>query len=880
MKNPLRYLPTGGSLPEDVWRQRHRFLTVLTWLHALVIASIGPLAGYSTGAGLQAVFQNGTILHTMLEALVVAVFASLGSVRRAHRSLRATFISFGLITSSAILVHISGGYIELHFHFFVVLVFLALYQDWIPYLLAIAYVAVHHGVVGTFWPEEVFNHTAALDHPWSWAAIHAFFVLWQCVGSIIAWRFTERATAQTRLILNSAGEGIYGLDREGKVVFANPVAATTLELPEDEIVGRPMVEILESMNIEDRSGDPSYRSLTAPPPGTTQLEGQAVLRRKDGTWFPIDYLSTLMMEDGELTGTVVSFRDVTERERAAELFKQSQKRYQDLVHTIDGVVWEADAQTFHLTFVSSQAERILGYPSARWIEESGLWLDRIHAEDRVRAVDAFGRAARERKIHRLEYRMTAGDGRIVWLGNIVSVVVENDRTVKLRGVLIDITQRREAEERARRTLKRLGALHEIGMATGSTLELEDMLEILMQKVGSLLPYSASVVWLRDKNEGGRLERAASFNLDEVWLKKSLDRVPPMVAAVAESKSPVQSSNLRADPRALYPEFCRQHGIVSYLGLPLIAREQVIGVLVFLTREEHEFAQEEIDFLTILAAQAAMAFYNSQLYRQTRTQAAELERMNRQINDFTAMIAHDLRSPLSNVIGVGEMMSAGLFGPINDEQKKWLGKVVETGRGLVNLTSDFLDVSKLESGRIDLGREEVNLSRLVNGVLQSYHLQAQEKKIRLRGGIDAPTTPFQADTRRLEQVLNNLLSNALKFTPEGGGVELGASVDGAEAKIWVKDTGVGIAPEELGRLFEKYKQSRSGKTSKHQGTGLGLVICKMIVEAHGGKIWAESEVGKGTMFTFTIPISVERKEQAAIESAADREAKAEFVAGGV
>jgi signal transduction histidine kinase len=111
----------------------------------------------------------------------------------------------------------------------------------------------------------------------------------------------------------------------------------------------------------------------------------------------------------------------------------------------------------------------------------------------------------------------------------------------------------------------------------------------------------------------------------------------------------------------------------------------------------------------------------------------------------------------------------------------------------------------------------------------------------------------ADPRRLEQVLNNLLSNALKFTPEGGEIELGICPYKGEVEVWIRNTGVGIAPEEIGQLFEKYKQTTSGKTSKHKGTGLGLAICKMIVEAHGGRIWAESEPGKGTQFTFTLPL---------------------------
>src|SRR6266568_3322875 len=236
----FHFLPAGGSLPEDVWRTRHRFLLALTWLNVAIIALVGPVFGYRWDLSVAALFDDGTVLHTIGESLVVALFAAVASYGGTSRAFRATAVGFGLMSSSAILVHLSGGYIELHFHFFVMLAFLALYQDWIPYLLAIVYVALHHGVVGVMWPQEVYNHTAAINAPWTWAGIHAFFVLWAAVGSLIAWRFNEKAFAQSKLILDSAGEGIYGLDRDGKVAFINPAAASLLRWQAKEAIGKAM----------------------------------------------------------------------------------------------------------------------------------------------------------------------------------------------------------------------------------------------------------------------------------------------------------------------------------------------------------------------------------------------------------------------------------------------------------------------------------------------------------------------------------------------------------------------------------------------------------------------------------------------------------------
>src|SRR3972149_494948 len=194
-------VPSGGSLPEDIWHKRHRFLVGLVWFHAILIALVGPVLGYSWELSLNAFFHDGTIVHTVVYGLILAFFAVLAGWKWTSRIFRATVVGFGLMSASAMLVQLSGGYIELHFHFFVMLAFMALYQDWIPYVLAILFVAIHHGVVGVLWPEGVYNHTAALNEPWTWGGIHAFFVLWASVGSIIAWRFNETVFGWMTLIL-------------------------------------------------------------------------------------------------------------------------------------------------------------------------------------------------------------------------------------------------------------------------------------------------------------------------------------------------------------------------------------------------------------------------------------------------------------------------------------------------------------------------------------------------------------------------------------------------------------------------------------------------------------------------------------------------------
>lgn len=407
-------------------------------------------------------------------------------------------------------------------------------------------------------------------------------------------------------------------------------------------------------------------------------------------------------------------------------------------------------------------------------------------------------------------------------------------------------------------LRRVRALQEINEAVTSTLDLQAVLDIFLEKIEQLLGYPMAAVRLVDRQTGDLVPAAfRNRNRDEQQWQERRRGPGVLTGLVLQTKAPVIVGNFERDERVQDPEFFRRSGLISYVGIPLIVKNEVVGVLSLYSNEEQEPNGDEVDFLVTVGHQLAIAIHNSSLYEQTKDQAGALDRANKMQADFTAMIAHDLRSPLSNSIAMCEMLLGELFGALNEEQKKWIAKIETGSRNLVILVSDFLDLSKLEAGRLDLRRQPVDLMDLIGTAVENCMAIARNKRISLRSVIDPDLPQIHADPRRIDQVLNNLLSNAAKFTPEGGKIEVRARRDKHSGiRVQVSDDGVGISADEMGSLFQKYCQTSSGMYSKHNGTGLGLVVCKMIVEAHGGKIWAESEEGKGSTFTFVLPAAME------------------------
>ena len=253
---------------------------------------------------------------------------------------------------------------------------------------------------------------------------------------------------------------------------------------------------------------------------------------------------------------------------------------------------------------------------------------------------------------------------------------------------------------------------------------------------------------------------------------------------------------------------------------------------------------------------------------------QLEAANRHKSEFLASMSHELRTPLNAIIGFSEVLLDRLFGDLNAKQEEYLQDVIDSGRHLLSLINDILDLSKVEAGRMELEVERFALPEILENGLTMVRERAGRHGLTLSLDIDPALDVIEADERKVKQVVFNLLSNAVKFTPDGGQVGIRAGMDDTGVWIMVWDTGIGIAPEHQGRIFEEFQQVPGGYTAQREGTGLGLALAKKFVELHGGQLWVESAAGQGSRFTFTLPVCTAAQPAVALAPAASAVARGE------
>jgi signal transduction histidine kinase len=408
-----------------------------------------------------------------------------------------------------------------------------------------------------------------------------------------------------------------------------------------------------------------------------------------------------------------------------------------------------------------------------------------------------------------------------------------------------------------RSVGELKALGEVGQAVSSTLDLETVLSTIVSRATQLAGMDGGSIWEYDEaREEFHLHASDRLNpeLVETLRASPIRKGEGALGRLALTSEPVEIRDI-ADERTYHSRLrgaLIRSGYRSVLAVPLLREDRLLGALAVNRKSAGEFAPEVIELLKTFATQSALAIQNARLFREIEDKSRQLQVASQHKSEFLANMSHELRTPLNAILGFSEVLAERMFGEVNEKQAEYLNDILESGRHLLSLINDILDLSKIEAGRMELEPTDFDLPGAIENTLILVRERAQRRGITLGRAVDGHLGKIHADERKVKQVLLNLLSNALKFTPEGGKIDVRAGMRDGVAEISVSDTGVGIAPEDQEAVFEEFRQVGTA-SKKVEGTGLGLAISRKFIELHGGRIWVTSQPGKGSTFTFTLPL---------------------------
>jgi two-component system sensor histidine kinase/response regulator len=647
---------------------------------------------------------------------------------------------------------------------------------------------------------------------------------------------TQKTRAQQLLtsIADNSSDAIFAKDLAGRYLLINRETERVLGQSAEQALGLDDTALFPEQAATVRAND---LGVIAENRIKTYEETVATV---DGERTYLATKGPLHDDAGHVIGLFGISRDITERKAAEEslrasearnravteaanaVIKASEQRFRDIVNTTDGIVWEADASTFQFTFVSQKAERLLGFPTDDWLQP-GFWLEHLHPDDKDWApaycISCTGRL----EPHDFKYRFVARDGRTVWLHDIVTVVAENGAPRWLRGIMVDVTERYQMEEQLRKLALAVEQSPESIVITNLKSEIEYVNEAFVQATG----YDREEVL----GQNPRFLHSGATppeTFDALW------------AAMTQGQPWKGTFHNRRKDGSDYVEFA----IIT----PLRQRDGTISHYVAVKEDvtEKKRLGDELDhhrhhLEELVASRTAQLT----LARQ------QADAANQAKSTFLANMSHEIRTPMNAIIGLSHLLRRS---GVTAEQSVRLDKIDSAGQHLLAIINDILDLSKIEAGRLQLESSDFHLSAVLDSVASIISESAHSKGLRIEIDHDGAPLWLRGDPTRLRQALLNYAGNAVKFTKQGR-IALRARLladNGGEVllRFEVVDSGMGIAPEQIARLFRAFEQADSSTTRQYGGTGLGLTITRRLAHMMGGEVGADSSPGAGSSFWFT------------------------------
>lgn len=802
------YIPAGKTLNEHEWRARHYAVVNLVWINALVLAAFGLYKGFP-------------VLESLGEGLLIAVIGMVAGLRMIGYRARSAIASLGLVTSAAVVVQFSNGFNEAHFYYFIMVIIIAMYEDWIPYLLAVSFIFLQHGIAGQLYPNFVYDHQYAIVHPWQWAFVHAGLVFLASIVLIIFWNLRERMRTRSEMVINSAGEGIVGLDLDRRITFANPSLARMTGYELKELSGRRIDELL--MFIDGMPPacwfDPIFKSTDA---NSCSCDTMMVVHR-NGMTIPVDLVCNPISKYGVITGSVVTLRDESIRRKQKEALRRSEELMRQMAENIAEVFWISSPEKNQMIYVSPAYETIWKRTCKSVYDNPMSWMESIYPEDRER----IKIAALEKQVagdYDEEYRIVRGDGTIRWIRDrAFPVRNESGKIYRIVGVAMDITDRKQVEEEIRQANKRLDEIN---------ADLEERVKMRTLELAEVL---ADV-----RNEKLKTERIIHEITDGIIVMDVVGEIL-LINPTARRYLEINGEETPKGMSEIEAQIPQLHEIFQNVDQPLTEEIEI--------QASGRPSPRILKTTSVPLKDEKGKLLGKVAVLHDITSMKEVDRLKSQ---FISQVSHELRTPLTSIKGSIDNLRDDIAGPLSEKQAEYLFRMSKNADELVHLINDLLESSTLESGKVALREETVVLHELISTLYNRFRPIADKKGVVLRLDEYDGESRVKGDEGKLEQAISQLLDNAIKYTEPGGEVTISQYQKGRFLKTSIRDTGIGIPLDEQLAIFDRFYRVAQG-SSLEKGAGLGLYIAKNIFEMHKGRIRVSSELGKGSEFSFTLPL---------------------------
>lgn len=671
-------------------------------------------------------------------------------------------------------------------------------------------------------------------------------------------------------LIESADDAIISKTLDGIITSWNTGAQRIFGYTADEVIGKP-VTILIPPGHEDEEP-----AILARLRAGKRIDHYETIRvRKDGRLLDVSLtVSPIKGPNGETVGASKIARDITEQKQARRAFNEALERLRLALKAAQLGDWSWDAKTDVVT-LSETAARILGVPHDQVMSRTELRRI-LEPEDREYTRHIVDEAIAKHTEYDIEYRVTCGDKSTRWISAKGRGLYASDGTViGMLGFVQDISTRKANEETLREQADALRTLNDMGKIISAELDLHKTVQAVTDAATELTGARFGSFFYNVLNEEG-----ASYMLftlagvpREAFDHFPMPRATDLFGPTFRGEGVVRIDDVKQDPRygRNSPYYGMPEGhlpVTSYLAVPVVSRSgEVLGGLFFGHPEPGIFTDRDEIVVSGLASQAAIAMDNGRLYETAKRARAEAEQAaaqserlyrtaeesSRLKEEFLATISHELRTPLSAILGWARMLRTGQLSP--EDSAKALDTIERNARAQAQLVDDLLDVSRIITGKLRMDVRPSDPNSFIDAAVESVKPAAEAKGVRIQKVVDTGPISIPGDPVRLQQVVWNLLANAIKFTPRGGRVQICSQRVNSHLEIVVSDTGQGISADFLPHVFDRFRQADQKTSRQHGGMGLGLAIVRHLVEMHGGTVGANSEgEGKGATFTVMLPIT--------------------------